>query len=584
MSEQIASDGDPEPLSSVEEEHKPHTSLTLSHLAGLLDAVNQSSSTSRNSWLFFLVILTYLFVAVASVTHKDLLLDAPIKLPLLGVEVALSRFFSFAPFFVLLIHAGLAESLAHINVRLAHDRDRVLQATPRAIQFSRHAANIPSPHGFVGRGRSELPWGDARRPRQDLIVRGVRPKGSRPESQFGCWPVTESKMSRPPGPSLRPANANFSSGPCAKRPGWTPQALENAFLGRSHRAKEGRARLKLAIDKTKGMLGVPEDYLCAIVPGSDTGAFEMAMWSLLGARGVDVLAWESFGKGWVTDIVKQLRLEDARLLEAGYGLLPDLGAVDFARDVVFTANGTTSGVRVPDYGWIARDRTGLTLVDGTSAAFAQPVDWTKVDVFTFSWQKALGGEAAHGMLILSPRAALRLESYTPPWPMPKLFRLTKGGKLMREIFEGETINTPSMLAVEDYLDALAWAESVGGRAGLMARADGNARVLFDWVARTPWAGNLAVEPGTRSNTSVCLKIVDPAVSALAAGRQGAFAKTMAARLDEEGVAKDIAYYRDAPPGLRVWTGCTIERADLEALTPWLDWAFAEAKVALAKAA
>jgi phosphoserine aminotransferase len=390
-------------------------------------------------------------------------------------------------------------------------------------------------------------------------------------------------MTLPPKPATRPANPRFSSGPCSKRPGWTPRALGNAFLGRSHRAKEGKARLKLAIERTKQILRLPEGYRCAIVPGSDTGAFEMAMWSLLGARGVDALAWESFGKVWLVDIAKQLRLKDARIVEAEFGKLPDLSAVDFTRDVVFTANGTTAGVRIPDYDWIPADREGLTLVDATSAIFAQPVDWAKVDVLTFSWQKVLGGEAAHGMLILSPRAVERLESYTPPWPLPKLFRMTKGGKLDAAIFEGDTINTPSMLCVEDYLDTLTWAESVGGEAGLIARAEANAQVLFDWIERTPWIANLAVDRATWSNTSVCLKIVDPAVTSLPADAQSSFAKDMAALLDKEGVAYDIGAYRDAPPGLRIWTGSTLERSDLEALTPWLDWAFAELKAGLAKA-
>jgi phosphoserine aminotransferase len=381
-------------------------------------------------------------------------------------------------------------------------------------------------------------------------------------------------------PAKRPANSHFSSGPCAKRPGWSLQALDKAFLGRSHRAKEGKARLKLAIDKTKELLGLPRDYLCAIVPGSDTGAFEMAMWTMLGARGVDALAWESFGSGWVTDILKQLKLKDARVLQADYGKLPDLSQVDFAKDVVFTANGTTSGVRIANYDWIPAGRQGLTFVDATSAVFAQAVDWAKVDVLTFSWQKVLGGEAAHGMLILSPRAVQRLESYTPAWPLPKVFRLAKGGKLEKGVFEGETINTPSMLCVEDYLDALAWAESVGGLKGLIARADANAKALNDWVDRTAWIENLASDPAIRSNTSVCLKFVDPVIAGLDAEKQGAFAKAVAATLDSEGVAKDIAYYRDAPPGLRIWTGSTIERADVEALTPWLEWAFAAEKAKL----
>lgn len=382
-------------------------------------------------------------------------------------------------------------------------------------------------------------------------------------------------------PAARPANPHFSSGPCSKRPGWTLQALSNAFLGRSHRAKDGKARLKLAIDKTKSILGVPAGHLCAIVPGSDTGAVEMALWTMLGARGVDVLAWESFGSGWVTDIVKQLKLKDVRVMEAPYGQLPDLAKVDFTHDVVMTANGTTSGVRLPGYDWIPADRQGLTIVDATSAAFAQAIDWAKVDVLTFSWQKVLGGEAAHGMIILSPRAVQRLESYTPAWPLPKLFRLTKGSKIEKGIFEGETINTPSMLAVEDYLDALAWAESVGGLAGLIGRADANAKAIHDWVGRTPWIANLAVDDALRSNTSVCLKIVDPAVTALSAEAQAAFAKDIVSLLDKEGVAKDIGAYRDAPSGLRIWTGSTVERSDVEALLPWLEWAFATAKAKLA---
>ncbi|MCC7251541.1 phosphoserine transaminase [Hyphomicrobium sp.] len=387
-------------------------------------------------------------------------------------------------------------------------------------------------------------------------------------------------MTLPAKPARRPSNPRFSSGPCAKRPGWTPEAVGNAFLGRSHRSKEGKARLKLAITKTRELLGVPADFHVGIMPGSDTGAFEAALWSLLGARGVDVLAWESFGKGWVTDIVKHLKLEDVRVLEADYGVLPDLSQVDFSHDVVFTWNGTTSGVRVPDGKWIPDDREGLTLVDATSAIFAQPIDWAKVDVLTYSWQKVLGGEGAHGMLILGPRAVVRLESHVPSWPLPKLFRLVKKGKLDAAIFQGETINTPSMLCVEDYLDALQWAESVGGLRGLMARADRSAAALFDWIDRTPWVQNLAVDPATRSNTSVCLKIVDQEIAALPAAEQTAFVKALAARLDAEGVAFDIGSYRDAPPGLRIWTGATVEAADVEALTPWLDWAFAVEKAAL----
>lgn len=381
-------------------------------------------------------------------------------------------------------------------------------------------------------------------------------------------------------PRTRPANPNFSSGPCAKRPGWSPSALTNAFVGRSHRSKEGKARLKLAIEKTKALLALPKDYHLAIVPGSDTGAFEMAMWSLLGARGVDVLAWESFGKVWLTDVVKHLKLPGARTIEAEFGELPDLASVDFSRDVLFTWNGTTSGVRVPNADWIPEDRSGLTLVDATSAVFAQSIDWTKTDVVTFSWQKVLGGEAAHGMLILSPRAVERLESYTPPWPLPKVFRLTKGGRLDTAIFEGETINTPSMLCVEDYLDALAWAESIGGLDELLRRTDANASIVHDWIARTPWIENLARDPATRSNTSICLKVAEPLITLMPAAAQAAFAKDIVARLDAENVAKDIGSYRDTPPGLRIWTGATVERTDLEALMPWLDWAFSEAKAAL----
>jgi len=385
-------------------------------------------------------------------------------------------------------------------------------------------------------------------------------------------------------PGRRPERPYFSSGPCAKRPGWTPQVLDKAFTGRSHRAKEGKARLKLAIDKTKTLLELPSDFHCAIVPGSDTGAFEMAMWTMLGARGVEALAWESFGAGWVTDIVKQLKLEDVKVTEAPYGELPDLSKVDFNRDVLFTANGTTSGVKVPNYDWIPADRQGLTMVDATSAVFAQDIDWSKVDVLTFSWQKVLGGEAAHGMLILSPRAVARLESYTPRWPLPKVFRLAKGGKLQAPVFVGETINTPSMLCVEDYLDALAWAEQQGGLKGLIARADRNTKVLHDWLERAPWIANLAVRPETYSNTSICLKIVDPDVKSLAADAQAAFAKAIVARLEKAGVAYDIGNHRDAPSGLRIWAGSTVETADLEALTPWLDWAFAEEKRAIFAAA
>ena len=385
-------------------------------------------------------------------------------------------------------------------------------------------------------------------------------------------------------PGTRPLNANFSSGPCAKRPGWSLENLKDAPLGRSHRAKAGKAKLKLAIDFTREILQVPADYLIGIVPASDTGAVEMALWSLLGARGIDVLSWESFGEGWVTDITKQLKLKDVRVLKAAYGELPDLKSVDFARDVVFTWNGTTSGVRVPDGKWIAADREGLAICDATSAAFAQKLDWPKLDVVTFSWQKVLGGEAAHGMLILGPRAVARLESYTPAWPLPKIFRMTNAGKLIKGIFEGETINTPSMLCVEDYIDALQWAKSIGGLGGLVARADANTKVLADWVARTPWIEFLATDHATLSNTSVCLKIVDPAIAGLSGEAQAGFVKQIPALLEKEKVAYDIDGYRDAPPGLRIWCGATIEAADVTALTHWLDWAFAKAKADLTKAA
>ena len=385
-------------------------------------------------------------------------------------------------------------------------------------------------------------------------------------------------------PGVRLANPQFSSGPCAKRPGWSLQALTDAALGRSHRAKIGKVKLKQAIDLTREVLQVPAGYRIGIVPASDTGAVEMALWSLLGARPVDLLAWESFGEGWVTDVVKQLGLKDARTLKAGYGEIPDLSQVNFDHDVVFTWNGTTSGVRVPNGDWIAADRKGLTICDATSAAFAQKLDFAKLDVVTFSWQKALGGEAAHGMLILSPRAVERLESYKPAWPLPKIFRMTKGGKLIEGIFEGETINTPSMLCVEDYIDALLWGKKLGGLDALVARADANTRVIADWKAKTPWIDFLAKSADIRSNTSVCLKVVDPAITALPADAQAAFAKQLASLLEKEGVALDIGAYRDAPPGLRIWCGATVEKADVEALTAWLDWAFAEAKAGLAKAA
>src|ERR1051326_550646 len=385
-------------------------------------------------------------------------------------------------------------------------------------------------------------------------------------------------------PGVRPTSPHFSSGPCAKRPGWSLQALTDALTARSHRSKAGRAKLKRAIELTREVLRIPAGFRIAIVPASDTGAFEMALWSLLGARPVTVLVWESFGEGWSVDVVKQLELKDATLIKADYGELPDLARVDPATDVIFTWNGTTSGVRVPDADWIAADRQGLTVCDATSAAFAQPLDWAKLDVVTFSWQKALGGEAAHGVLVLSPRAVERLESHSPPWPLPKIFRLTKAGKLNEAVFEGETINTPSLLCVEDYLDTLQWAKSIGGLAQLIARPAPNSAVIARWAARTAWVDFLAKDPRTRSNTSVCLKIVDPAVAALSADRQTAFAKGLAAELEKEGVAYDIAAHRDAPAGLRIWCGPTVERSDVEALTPWLDWAFAQSKAAMPKAA
>ncbi len=369
-----------------------------------------------------------------------------------------------------------------------------------------------------------------------------------------------------PTPPVRPAKPHFSSGPCAKFPGWSAALLESALVGRSHRSGEGKARLKRAIALTREVLEVPDGHLIGIVPASDTGAVEMALWSLLGPRPVDVLAWESFGEGWVTDVVKQLRLEGVRTLRAPYGELPDLSSVNFSHDVIFTWNGTTSGVRVPDAGWIPAGREGLTICDATSAVFAQDLDFAKLDVVTFSWQKVLGGEGAHGVLVLGPRAVERLESHVPAWPMPKVFRLTKGGKLIQGIFEGETINTPSMICVEDCIAALEWASGLGGLSALRARADANAAVLEGWVERTPWARNLALRPETRSNTSVCLVLdADEAVP-----------KAMVKLLAAEGVALDIGSYRDAPPGLRIWCGATVEASDLEALLPWLDWAFAEA--------
>jgi phosphoserine aminotransferase len=378
-------------------------------------------------------------------------------------------------------------------------------------------------------------------------------------------------------PAVRPARPFFSSGPCAKRPGWTPETLKDACLGRSHRSKPGKAKLKEAIDRTRAVLRVPPDYRIAIVAGSDTGAVEMALWSLLGPRPVDVLAWESFGEDWVTDVAKQLKLKDTRIIKSGYGELPDLKQTDPGNDIVFLWNGTTSGVRVPDGDWIAENRQGLAICDATSAAFAMDLPWPKLDVVTFSWQKALGSEGGHGMLILSPRAATRLESYSPPWPMPKTSRLTKDRKLVEGIFEGETINTPSMLCVEDYLDALKWAEHIGGLSALIGRADANLAALSAWVKRSDWAGFLASDPKTRSNTSVCLKIVDPWFTALAKDAQAAAASKIASLLEKENVALDIGGYRAAPPGLRIWCGATVETSDIEALTPWLDWAFAQVK-------
>jgi phosphoserine aminotransferase len=381
-------------------------------------------------------------------------------------------------------------------------------------------------------------------------------------------------------PAIVPANPRFSSGPCAKRPGWTLEGLSDASLGRSHRAKEGKSKLRDVIERTRAVLGVPADYRIGIVPASDTGAVEMALWSLLGARGVDMLVWESFGKGWATDVTKQLKLDDVRVLDADYGELPDLGGVDFSRDVVFTWNGTTSGVCVPDGDWIAADRSGLTICDATSAAFAMDLPWDKLDVTTYSWQKVMGGEAAHGMVILSPRAVERLESYTPPWPMPKIFRLTKAGKLIEGIFEGATINTPSMLAVEDALDGLKWAESIGGLRGLMARNFNNIGAIVGWVRQSDNFAFLAKDPANLSPTSVCLVITAAWFTALDAAAQAAAAKQVVTLLDGEGVALDIGAYRDAPPGLRIWAGATVETSDLEALFPWLEWALQQTQTTL----
>jgi phosphoserine aminotransferase len=389
-------------------------------------------------------------------------------------------------------------------------------------------------------------------------------------------------MSIPAKPAVRPADPRFSSGPTKKRPGWTTDALKDAALGRSHRAKPGKAKLKEAIDRTCAILGVPDTHKIAIVPASDTGAVEMAMWTMLGARPVDIFAWESFGEEWVTD-AKHLKL-DATVHSAGYGSLSKLELARREADIIFTQNGTTSGVRVPNFDWIAADREGITINDATSAVFAQPIDWAKCDVTTFSWQKVLGGEAAHGMMILSPRAIARLESYTPERPLPKIFRLTKKGKVDLEIFEGSTINTPSLLATEDYIDALRWAESIGGLGALHARADANTKVLADWAARTPWIDFLAVDPATRSNTSVCLRVVDARVTGLSADAQAEFAKKLASLLEKEGVAFDAASYRAAPPGLRIWCGATVDAWDVAALTPWIEWAFATLVSDLAQAA
>jgi phosphoserine aminotransferase len=381
-------------------------------------------------------------------------------------------------------------------------------------------------------------------------------------------------MTRIPPPDVRPADARFSSGPTKKRPGWTLKALDGAPLGRSHRSKPGKAKLKEAIDRTRAILGVPADFRIAIVPASDTGAVEMALWSMLGARPVDVFAWESFGEEWVTDAVEQLKVPDCRIhVGRPYGVLPDLSVAREMADIVFTQNGTTSGARIPNFEWIPANRQGITFNDATSAVFAQPVEWSKCDVVTFSWQKVLGGEGGHGMLILSPRAVTRLETYVPPRPLPKIFRMTKKGRLDQELFEGATINTPSLLAAEDYIDALKWAEGIGGLDALHARANANTHVLTEWVARTPWVDFLVSDAAIRSNTSVCLKVVDERVTSLSEAVQAEFAKNLAAMLEREGVALDAASYRSAPPGLRIWCGATIERSDVQSLTPWLDWAF-----------
>lgn len=378
-------------------------------------------------------------------------------------------------------------------------------------------------------------------------------------------------------PSERPLNPRFSSGPCAKRPGWSLDSLGSCWHGRSHRAKGGKAKLAQVIEQSRKILGIPEDYRIGIVPASDTGAVEMALWSLLGPKGVDMLSWESFGKGWVTDVIKQLKLDDVRTFEADYGKLPDLSQVSWDRDVVFTWNGTTSGVRVPDGEWISSDRAGLSICDATSAAFAMPLPWDKLDVTTWSWQKVLGGEAAHGMIALSPRAVERLESHEPAWPMPKIFRLTKGGKLNESIFKGATINTPSMICVEDALDSLNWAESIGGLEGLVDRCNANLAAIADWVAKSDWAAFLAEDASICSTTSICLKIKAGWFEALSADDQAKAAKSLASKMEDENVALDIGAYRDAPAGLRIWGGATVETSDIELLLPWLDWAIEEVR-------
>lgn len=386
-------------------------------------------------------------------------------------------------------------------------------------------------------------------------------------------------MSANAKPSARPARPYFSSGPCAKRPGWSPDVLKDALVGRSHRAKPAKARIKTVIDKTHSILGLPEDYRVAIVPASDTGAVEMMLWHCLGACPVDMLAWESFGEGWITDVVKQLKLKDVSLLKSDYGQLPDLNEVNFDHDVVFTWNGTTSGVRVPDGDWIDSDRKGLTICDATSAVFAMDMPWEKLDVVTYSWQKVLGGEAQHGMLILSPRAVERLENYVPPWPLPKIFRLTKGGKLSEGIFRGDTINTVSMICVEDAVDGLTWAESVGGLNGLIQRSEANLKAVSDWVAEKNWIDFLADVPETRSCTSICLKITADWFTNLPEDKQAEAAKKMVALLEAEGVALDIGAYRDAPPGLRIWGGATVDTDDIQKLLPWIEWAHGEVQSA-----